>query len=362
MEAIPIMIETPSYEEKVSKQLNIIIESDLKKKYSVEILAYTSYLEIKINLTDKNQNINYIGNFSLDIIKKISKYFLICESISDVAFSIEPNINRISLIEEKNQIKLIIPLNHPLCKEAIFIIPEKIKEYNSKELYYIISELRNNIQEQKNKINNQQDLINKQQNEIKELKDRIDKIEDKIKDKDIDIDKNESDLKYSNIIPNDYETEKQIKKWINPNKKIKLKLLFRMTRDGDKCSDFHKYCDNKGPTLTLVHTDKDYKFGGYTPFSWRSERGESPTTDKDTFLFSLNLMKKFCKIKEGSTVYFTSGYGPCFGNGGSDFYIKNNLHIGGSVKGNYLNNFELTNGEDGQFTVKELEIYKFILQ
>ena len=358
MEANPIEFKIPLEEEKLDKKLNIKIESNLKKKYSIDISCYSSYLDINIVLLDEIQNINYYEKFSIDKIKSISKYFVICESISDVIFSIDPYINQIKLIEEKNQIKLIIPLNHPLCKEAIFIIPEKIKIYDSKELYYIISELRNNIQEQKNIINKQQNLINNQQNDIKELKKRVEILEKKIKENEIN--ENDFDLKYSNIIPNDIEKEKKIKKWIDPSKNIKFELLFRMTKDGYKSSDFHKCCDNQGPTITLIQTDKNYIFGGFTPFSWTSQKGCSPENDEDTFLFSLNLMKKFVKKKEGSTVFFCALTGPCFGKGGSDFYVKNDLKYGVSVEGNFLNNFELTNGEKGEFTIKELEIYKVI--
>ena len=358
MEANPIEFKTPLEEEKLLKKINLKTESNLKKKYSIDILFYSSYLDINIELIDITYNINYKKKISLEEIKSISKYFLICESISDVIFSIKPNINQIKLIEENNQINLIIPLNHPLCKEAIFIIPEKIKIYDSKELYYIISELRNNNQEQKITINKQQNLINNQQNEIKELKKRIEILENKIKKNEINDD--DFDLKYSNIIQNDFEKEKKIKKWINPFKKVKFELLFRMTKDGYTSLDFHKCCDNQGPTITLVQTDKNYEFGGYTPYSWKSKVGPSPENDKATFLFSLNLMKKFNKIKEGSTIFFSPNNGPCFGKGGTDFYLKSDLRMGVSIEGNFLNNYELTNGEKGEFRVKELEIYKVI--
>ena len=67
--------------------------------------------------------------------------------------------------------------------------------------------------------------------------------------------------------------KKAIKSWIDSyNNKIKFELLFRKSRDSSSCQEFHKYCDNKGPTLTLVETTKSYKFGGYTPFSFQNER------------------------------------------------------------------------------------------
>ena len=225
--------------------------------------------------------------------------------------------------------------------------------------------MRNNIKNQQNIINSQKETIDNQQkinnalqNNISNLKERVEILENKIRI--MGENKEECDLKNSEIIPNDYEKEKEIKKWINPNKKIKFELLFRKSRDGSNCSDFHRYCDNKGPTLTLVKTSKNYIFGGYTPFSWKSEIGYSPENDNYTFIFSLNLKKKFNKIKEESLLYFDSGFGPCFGKGGTDFYINGNLNSGYTTPRSFLKNCELTNGEKGEFQVKELEIYKVI--
>ena len=332
------------------KNLSLEIESNSKNKYSISILGYRSYLEIKINSMNKIPKL-YKEKFSLDTIKKISKYFLICESISDVISSIEPNINQ------------------SLCKEAIFIIPEKIKIFDSAELYHIITELRNNNQNQQNIINQQQEIINNLQISVNDLMGRVNTLEEKIKKKEMEEKEKEkekgeySDLKSSKIIPNDYEKEKAIKNWINPPfKKIKFELLFRKSRDGSSHTTFHKYCDNKGPSLTLVETSKGYKFGGYTPFSFKSQEGHSPSNDNETFIFSLNLMKKFNKLKEESLVYFSPNAGPCFGKGGSDFYLKDNLDYGKTINCSFLINSELTNGEYGKYNVNELEIYKVIIQ
>ena len=48
----------------------------------------------------------------------------------------------------------------------------------------------------------------------------------------------------------------QLNDWINPLKSLKFKLIFSATINGDKFSDFHKFCDNKGSTLSLVKTKK----------------------------------------------------------------------------------------------------------
>ena len=49
------------------------------------------------------------------------------------------------------------------------------------------------------------------------------------------------------------------------------RLLYRGSRDGWLSSNFHKHCDEKGPTVTLIKAvvnTKEYIFGGYTDQSW----------------------------------------------------------------------------------------------
>ena len=135
------------------KIINLEIESNSKERFSTNMIGYESVLEIKIKTLNNEPNKEYEERFSLNNIKKINKYFLMCESIIDVISSIEPNIKQSKIIEDKNNINFIIPINHPLCKEIIFQIKEKIKIFTSSELYNIISDLRNNISELRN--NNQ---------------------------------------------------------------------------------------------------------------------------------------------------------------------------------------------------------------
>ena len=46
-------------------------------------------------------------------------------------------------------------------------------------------------------------------------------------------------------------------------------LLFRARIDGKTAADFHRCCDNKGPTLIVIQSGV-YIFGGYTSKSWTS--------------------------------------------------------------------------------------------
>ena len=134
-----------------------------------------------------------------------------------------------------------------------------------------------------------------------------------------------------------------------------------MSNDGYNCSDFHRCCDNKGETLLLFETDKNYKFGAYTPLNWvTSESGEvDDPNDNKTFLFSLNQMKKFTKIqgKNFNTARSQKECGPLLGS--ADLGIKKDMRTGWSSNNTFLTNRELTNGER-DFNVKEIEIFKIL--
>ena len=59
----------------------------------------------------------------------------------------------------------------------------------------------------------------------------------------------------------------QLQKWLG--EKCKWNLCYRASRDGWSAQDFHKHCDNKGPTVVLVKAN-DCIFGGYTDQHWES--------------------------------------------------------------------------------------------
>ena len=41
---------------------------------------------------------------------------------------------------------------------------------------------------------------------------------------------------------------------------LKYELIYKMTVNGNKAEDFHKCCDDKGPTLTIIKTNKNRIF------------------------------------------------------------------------------------------------------
>ena len=78
--------------------------------------------------------------------------------------------------------------------------------------------------------------------------------------------------------------------------KIKSGLLLYSTLiDGVSTITFHKKCDNKGPTLTIVKTVDGHIFGGYNPRSWVSESMYNECDN--SFIFSLSDGKTINPIK-----------------------------------------------------------------
>jgi len=219
---------------------------------------------------------------------------MMCESIEDVICSIKPLINNSNLVEKNDEIDLLIPINHPLCERALFTIPIKIKEISESlnELYKLINNL-------KNIINNQQEFINKQQDDINDLKRRIETLENKNKGNIIEKKIYENNtLNDSLILLNNNKSKISIKNWINKDKEIKFELIFRKSRDCENCSDFHRHCDNQVSTLCLIKTTKNYKFGAYSSIPWESSYKLSNDNEGKIFLFSVDLNKKFEKIRE----------------------------------------------------------------
>ena len=119
-----------------------------------------------------------------------------------------------------------------------------------------------------------------------------------------------------------------------------------MKINGNSSKDFHNYCDNKGPTLTLIKTTKNKIFGGFTPLNFESYGGPKYDIDGQTFIFSLDSMKKYKLInKEKEAIYCEEKYGPYFGE--KDFYIESNMKNGMAYSNKASNfNLEKTGGNE----------------
>ena len=74
--------------------------------------------------------------------------------------------------------------------------------------------------------------------------------------------------KLSRIIKNE-DHGSTVKSWL-PSA-ASFSLIFQASSDGKSAADFHRCCDNKGPTLVVIQSG-EYIFGGYTSKSWTSRK------------------------------------------------------------------------------------------
>jgi hypothetical protein len=71
------------------------------------------------------------------------------------------------------------------------------------------------------------------------------------------------------------------------NSNLNLFLLYKATRDGLSCKNFHSLRENQGPTICLIKSEFGKTFGGYAYPSWHSlEKGIY--RDGKSFLFQLD--------------------------------------------------------------------------
>ena len=341
------MVEAPTAQKENEKYGKISAE---EKNYNIDLSLENENIIMKIIFTNPTKNEIYENSYSFSNLQ-INKYFKICDNINEAYILLTDLVNskeKKVVFNSLNQISLIIPIDNPIVKDVNFQLKSKEKKIDDKilELYYIIE--------------NQQKEINFLKNEILKNEKSKKEEEEKIKMKE------EEKLKYlqknSLIIKNEEDKEKAIRDWINPNKQLEFNLIFRMSRDGSNCSDFHRFCDNKGETLLLFKTDKNYRFGAYTPLNWVTPSSGEVNDPKDnlTFLFSLNKMQKFTKIPgQGlNTARSQKDYGPLLGNA-TDLGINKDMRTGWLGNNTFLRNRELANGESS-FNLIEMEIFQVL--
>jgi len=322
-------------------------------------MSSDSYTSILIQAVQINDNLHKIfsNNFTIEKIKE-NKYFYQFDDLKDICEELSERIkvNKISLIENLNNLTLSIPLPSTKIKEAIFILNEKIKSDKERinDLSNIVIEQRKEINELKNEIINLKEISNQQVRVINELKEKINILWNDKKENNIIQNLN------SKIINHNNDYKETLKNWINPNKSINAHLLYRLSENGENISKFHELCDNKGATLTLFHIKDGNIVGIYTPLSW--DTTSKWKNDMETFVFNLNKKIKCEKIKNEKSIYCGQSIGPyVYGLGchnvNSMKYIYFNANS--SFKPPFLFHSEFMNSSDGEtLELSEVEIFK----
>ncbi|TNV80022.1 hypothetical protein FGO68_gene8911 [Halteria grandinella] len=141
-------------------------------------------------------------------------------------------------------------------------------------------------------------------------------------------------------------------------------LLYQGSRDGFGAKDFHKNCDNKGFTITIVETDQGEVLGGFTVQLWESESNFKH--DDRLWVFNMNNPK--IERRRGHSIHTRGDIGPYF-LGAFEIKDKSNTHNNSyyeikdskvvEIKQIFIlqQKVEQTS-ETKSFKVKEIEVYR----
>jgi hypothetical protein len=80
--------------------------------------------------------------------------------------------------------------------------------------------------------------------------------------------------------------------------KVKWNRLYRASENEYSAAAFHRFCDDKGPTITLVKASNGRIAGGYSCVSWRSSAGDEDRNPLG-FLFSIDATDQSVNLFKG---------------------------------------------------------------
>ena len=318
---------------------------------TMRLLLSNSDNKLKVNVSNPQKLLEneYCCYFTVEELKQKGKIFLIFEGISGVLEGLKEVFeNKMPVIRKKEDaVEVCISPILTAMGEVNLLIPKKNRSQNE-----LVNQLCNIVKEEKEK----NESLEKR---VKFLEEKIQQIESAIAPlilrEQLYLSLNDCGL-LGGIIKIK-EDCKLIFDWLGREKKYKFELLYKGTRDGDTIEIFHKKCDNKGATITIIELTDSQILGGYTSKSWLINSGNIP--DPKAFLFNLTAKEKY-PVENNSGI--CSGYICDFGT--KDCYelsVNNNFLDKGGVcgggKGYNFRDYKLTGGKSS-YKIRELEVYK----
>ena len=314
----------------------------------------------------------------------LSPLFKMYQNIDEIYSLLFDAINNKQYRLEKKEQNVILTLDFYIFKEKKVDISFNLKEQQLKKEDYSIEQLYLLIQ---NLSDENKSIKEEFTSQSKELKNRINDLEKEISKKNkeiVDIKKELKELKdefyLKRIIDNSFNLSKIIKlkeeknkliSWISEKGIIKeIKLLYSSKRDGDGYSPFYNKCSNISPTLSLIKTKKERKFGGFTFGKWSDKQGILKQADSEAFLFSLNNMKKYKILKPNLAIASYSDHSSflTYGNNGDGcgIYLKNNFLTEGGKENHTSKVYNVDSqyclSTEENFSVEEVEVYYILFK
>ena len=414
------MKKTKSKAKSKTKSKPIVLEEDIIFNYvNEEGISITKFfnstkdkLIVKVNFPEA-KNYFYSKEFTYQDITKSYPIFGIEENLININILISESINNYGINvlfneNDENKIYLIIKIKINSKIKEVKLELDKT-DYSNDELFKSLIEKTNILLDERKKICDIKSIVEvfKETNAKDNFTKKLEEIESKLI-------KMESTLTYlkestllssSNILSSSEEVKilldliKEIEleniedennaKYQN-NQNITFRLVYRASRDGDLSKDFHKRCDKIGPNITLVKTDKNIKFGGFTNNNWEipkneNEKKEDDDEDSDdnnknqintddgeqksdpgAFCFSISNKKVYpFNCKKDNAIFCSKRYGPTFCE--NIFSINTNMLTKGGYCSKKKNScfvgqnkdYEISGGEK-KFKVKELEVFEIV--
>ena len=305
--------------------------------------------EITKDLLNK---IKYKSSYSLEKLKETNPYLILCKSLDDIIEEIKLLIEekKSSFIEETNKINLIIPTHMNKAPQIIISINEIEKDINLKiqEIYdFILKFYDENKKTNEQNIKKLLDENEKMKNMIKKLEEKVDLLSNE---------NNELKCQIGIISPDDLD---KIKKWIDPQnyQKIKFECIYKFSYCETNRDTFNKKCNVNGPVVIIIITKKKNIFGAYASNFATSSGGNNWVGDKNAFIFSLNLNKKYPPKNINDTVHYYKG--TCGIHFGDITVCQISDRKGSFGTSYYLDKYELE-GDSSNFDVEHILVYKVI--
>lgn len=151
-----------------------------------------------------------------------------------------------------------------------------------------------------------------------------------------------------------------------------MELIYQASIDGFGADKFHEKCDNRANTLTIIYTQNNCIFGGFTSQTWNHSYAYK--CDPNAYIFSFkNVFNKKVKLKVTNggqdALCCYSHWGPTFGSS-HDIHISNDSNENLNSYSNLTRKTYYSLALDTyrscflagttQFQVKDIEIFQFI--
>ena len=331
-----------SSKEKIIKSIETVITIH-EKIFDIHLNCYNNYITINLQEKSSSSNIQYERKYYKEEFESINKLFKMYNSTLQLFNNLIEFFNNKLFDAEINQEEIILKMENIIAEFSLKIPLKQNKlDENTQKLLDLIKELKEENDELKKILKSQEENYNQI---IKRLENDIQIIKTKIGQN------NEFCLMNE-------EEKYLISNWIEEKSKKEFKLIFKSSLNDDLIKTFHEKCDNKNNTLIIIKSSNGKKFGGYNPLLWNIS--DKYNNDSKTFLFSLDLKKKFIIEKENEINFASIGKNDCivFGNGDLcifDMFTKSDKNYSKPCSFNIIN-YQLTGGYEN-FKVDELEVY-----